>query len=89
MDRDIERSLDRIPNRPLDEMIRRFVLVRYSDASGLSGTGFVAYGACFWDGSAVLHWDSSYTSWATYSSMDTVQSLHGHNGLTKVEWIDE
>jgi len=36
--------------------MRRFLLVRDCDPSGVSGTGIVAEGVQFSDGTAVMHW---------------------------------
>ena len=72
-----------------DELkLRRFVLVRTEDATGVSGTGTVAEGVEFSDGWCALHWRSQYTSVAFYPNITTLEKIHGHEGLTKVVWVD-
>lgn len=40
--------------------MRRFVLVRHRDVTGVSGTGVVAYGVEFPDGAAAVRWTSEH-----------------------------
>jgi hypothetical protein len=68
--------------------MRRFELHRYEDASGVSGTGVVAQGVQFDDGSCALHWLSQHASTAVYDSVADIEVIHGHGGLTRVAWID-
>lgn len=67
---------------------RRFVLNRIVDETGISGTGIVAWGVSFPDGAACLRWNTVNTSTAMYASMEDVQAIHGHGGLTEVVWLD-
>lgn len=67
---------------------RRFVLNRKTDATGTSGTGEVAEGVEFSDGTCVLHWLTQYSSVALYKDIDMVTLIHGHEGSTVVEWVD-
>lgn len=67
---------------------RRFVLRRIEDVSGVSGVGIVAEGCVFSDGIAVLRWAVALRSTAVYSSIEELEAIHGHNGATRVEWID-
>ena len=69
--------------------MRRFMLDRTADVSGVSGTGLVAEGVTFVDGTTVIHWLGALTSTAVYTSMDTLIEIHGHEGATQVRWIDE
>ena len=69
--------------------MRRFLLDRFEDVSGVSGTGFVAEGVQFTDGTVVLRWTVEYQSTAIYSSMDDLMAIHGHNGSTHVNWVDD
>jgi len=69
-------------------MSNRFVLVRTEDVSGISGTGIVAEGILFSTGKAVLAWTTEYRSVAIYDSIGTLTAIHGHNGRTRIEWID-
>ncbi len=72
---------------------RRFNLMRNIDRSGISGTGIVAEGVEFSDGQVVLCWlratEGGKGSIATYRSMGQCVIIHGHNGDTKVEWVDD
>lgn len=68
--------------------MRRFLLVRDEDVSGMSGTGHVAQGVEFWDGKCAIHWMTEVRSTAIYESVEEVEFVHGHNGRTKVEWVD-
>lgn len=67
---------------------RRFVLDRLEDASGVSGTGPVAEGVAFTDGTAVLRWTTAHRSTAVYASMAELEAIHGHEGRTVVRWVD-
>ncbi|MDY6770006.1 MAG: hypothetical protein SVU88_03465 [Candidatus Nanohaloarchaea archaeon] len=71
------------------DRVRRFKLVRHEDESGVSGTGVVAYGCVFPNGRAALTWDTEPTSTAWYDSIEELEEIHGHDGKTEVEWIDE
>ena len=69
--------------------MRRFLLVRTEDVSGISGTGTVAEGIVFSTGRAVLQWVTRLRSLALYDSMEDVEAIHGHDGRTTVQWLDE
>lgn len=66
--------------------LRLFNLVRATDVSGVSGTGVVAEGVQFSDGSCVMRWLSDKTSTAIYKDADRLISIHGHEGATKIDW---
>ncbi len=68
--------------------MRRFLLVRTEDVSGTSGLGVVCEGVEFSDGHVSLHWLSQLSSCSIYGNMKVVEALHGHEGRTKVEWLD-
>lgn len=68
--------------------MRRFYLIRDADATGVSGTGIVAEGVVFEDGTAALRWKTQRTSTAVYASVDDIVAIHGHNGKTKVVFLD-
>ncbi|RKT84857.1 hypothetical protein SAMN05421805_10150 [Saccharopolyspora antimicrobica] len=67
---------------------RRFVLHRVEDVSGSSGTGLVAYGVQWFDGTAVLHWNHAIRSTAIYASITELEAIHGHEGRTRVVFTD-
>lgn len=71
-------------------MMRRFVLQRDEDPTGVSGTGVVAEGVIFSSGKAVLEW---LTDWPTSvvwheRGMESVEHIHGHDGRTRVVFLD-
>ena len=69
---------------------RRFELRRHEDLTGISGTGTVAEGVAFSDGSVALRW---LTNWPTSvvfhdRGIDSVTQVHGHGGRTEIAWLD-
>ena len=70
--------------------MRRFRLIRDEDHTGMSGTGFVAEGVEFEDGLVVLRWRTAWPTSVVFHDrgIDSVEALHGHNGSTRIEWID-
>lgn len=69
-------------------MMRRFVLVRSEDVSGVSGTGEVAQGVVFDTGKAVIAWTRSPSSVDIYDSVADLLAIHGHEGRTRIRWLD-
>lgn len=69
--------------------MRRFVLHRLQDESGVSGTGVVAEGIQFSDGRCVIRWLTNVQSLAIYQNADEVEAVHGHQGKTIILWQDE
>lgn len=67
---------------------RRFDLVRDVDETGISGTGHVAEGVQWTDESVTLRWHGEHSSVAHWRNLDHALAVHGHNGLTRVEWLD-
>ncbi|HEY4669722.1 MAG TPA: hypothetical protein VIH05_08105 [Tepidiformaceae bacterium] len=68
--------------------MRRFVVLRNEDPGGVSGTGQVAEGVEFSDGTCVLRWTTVQKSTAFYDSAEACEAIHGHSGMTRFEWID-
>lgn len=68
--------------------LRRFELHRHEDETKVSGTGVVAEGVSFSDGTAALRWKSALKSTAVYGSMVDVEKIHGHDGKTEVVYLD-
>lgn len=64
-------------------MITLFEMVRDVDVSGVSGTGTVADGVIWPDGTVTLRWRGELVSTAVYPDMDTVRQIHGHGGCTR------
>lgn len=74
---------------PAEPMPRRFHLLREFDATGASGTGRVADGVEWPDGTATVHWrgeDNSDAFWPT--GMAGVQRRSCHDGHTLIIWDD-
>lgn len=68
--------------------MRRFELHRDSDETGVSGTGIVAEGVQWDDGSCAMRWRTATTSTAIYASAEAVVAIHGHGGTTRLVWVD-
>lgn len=71
-------------------MMRRFVLDRNVDLTGVSGTGVVAEGVEFSDGVVCLHWTSAWPSSVVHydRGLDSVLAVHGHDGRTVLRFLD-
>ncbi len=64
-----------------------FNLVRETDVSGVSGTGVVAEGVQFSDGTCAMRWRTNLASTAVYFSIQDLETIHGHEGATKVVFL--
>ena len=69
--------------------MRRFHLVRTEDISGISGTGVIAEGIEFDNGSVAMCWLTKYHIVEMAPNVHTIVAVHGHGGRTVVEWIDK
>jgi hypothetical protein len=68
---------------------RRFELHRDTDISGVSGTGVVADGVQFPDGTVALRWRGELPSSTIHDrGIAAVISIHGHGGHTRIFWPD-
>lgn len=74
---------------PEKKQPRVFALHRREDASGVSGTGYVAYGVEFHDGVVAMRWDTATSSTAVYASIEELEAIHGHEGRTEIAWFDQ
>lgn len=72
----------------VDSRTRRFALIRLADVSGVSGTGHIADGCRFSDGSVVLRWRNACPSTSVWPDLASMITVHGHGGSTVVEWLD-
>lgn len=63
-----------------------FILRRYEDPSGVSGTGIVCSGVEFEDGDTVTHWPGKTPSTVIWKDIRHVEEVHGHGGKTVVEY---
>lgn len=76
------------PKAKLSNM-KRFVLKREVDVSGTSGTGVVAEGVQFSNGSCSIHWISQFESVEQVANIAVVEEIHGHDGKTSIVWLDK
>jgi len=67
-------------------MIRTFKLYRKKDISGVSGTGYVAEGVQFEDGTVVMSWLGKLHSLGIFNSINELEKIHGHEGSSYIEW---
>lgn len=76
--------------------MRLFELHRDVDRTGLSGTGVVAEGVEFSDGTTVVRWREVEgphyergvrATTVIFPSVQAVEALHGHGGATRIEWL--
>lgn len=68
--------------------MRLFELHRDIDSSGVSGTGVVAQGVQFDSGQCAMTWLTQWNSVAVYPDLETLEAIHGHNGNTRVVFIE-
>lgn len=68
--------------------MRRFILDRMVDISGVSGTGIVAQGVVFDDGVVVVRWGGDTPTMVIHQSIESVSKIHCHNGATEIRWLD-
>jgi hypothetical protein len=78
-----------MPLTALLPQLRRFLLRRASDPTGVSGAGVIALGVQFPNGVCVLQWAPPAMSVVIHASAAEIESIHGHGGQTPREWIDE
>lgn len=70
--------------------MRRFILRRKVDATGVSGVGDVAEGVAFTDGTCVIRWTvGDHRSTVVWPSVESAEAVHGHGGNTAVVWLDQ
>lgn len=75
---------------PRQRYPRRFYLHRVVDETGISGTGVVADGVVWQDGTVTLKWLGEHTSEVSWPrGMESVEHVHGHGGKTVVVWRDD
>lgn len=69
--------------------MRRFILNRIEDETGISGTGTVVEGVLFSDGKVAMRWIvGEHRSTVVWDSIEAVEEIHGHGGRTVLEWVD-
>lgn len=67
---------------------RCFTLVRKVDPGGISGTGVVAEGVEFTDGTVALRWLGKWPTSVVFHErgIEAVIHVHGHDGDTEIAW---
>lgn len=81
-------------------MTQIFEIHRDVDITGLSGTGIVADGAVFPDGTTVVRWRELDAGTENYKrgvrattvvhpNVESVEALHGHGGATRLVFTDD
>jgi hypothetical protein len=69
---------------------RAFVLIRSLDVSGVSGTGVIAEGVVWWNGSASVCWRGRMPSMTFFpGGIPAIEAIHGHAGSTRVHYLDD
>ena len=64
--------------------MRKFYLLRHEDVNGYSGTGVVAEGVIFDDGTGAFTWLTPIKTVTTFWKMADIRKMHGHDGKTEV-----
>ncbi|MGW5312912.1 hypothetical protein ACWEQ0_23890 [Nocardia thailandica] len=68
--------------------VRVFRLVRDRDVTGFSEAGHVADGVVWPDGTVSLRWRGPLRTTVTADCIDDIQTIHGHDGATRVVWSE-
>jgi hypothetical protein len=70
---------------------RLFWLVRDRDVTGFSGTGIVAEGVVWADGRVTIRWcvEGLPRTTTDADSIADIERIHGHDGCTRVVFVDE
>lgn len=69
--------------------MRGFSLHRMDDETGVSGTGVVAWGVQWPDGTVSMRWFGATPSFLNYGCIEHVQAVHGHHGKTIIIWDED
>jgi hypothetical protein len=81
-----------VPVTPADapaDAPRLFALHRDRDVTGISGTGLVADGVLWPDGSASIRWRGDRPSIVFWHDLDHAEQIHGHGGHTRLVFADD
>lgn len=68
--------------------MRRFVLVRDNDVTGISGEGVIIWGVQFPDGVVAYRWNTGTATTCIADRFEDLITVHGHNGETRFVWLD-
>ena len=77
--------------RDHDAYAQPFVLMRDTDVSGVSGTGIVADGVAFPDGTVALRWRGGNPTSVVFhdNGVESVEAILEHGGATRLVWLAE
>ena len=64
--------------------VRFFQLHRDRDLTGFSGTGVVADGVVWPDGTVSMRWRGDVRTTVEAARIEDIQTIHGHDGATRV-----
>lgn len=67
--------------------MRLFQLQRDEDPTGISGTGVVADGVEFGDGTVVIRWRGERPSTVVWEDISAAEAVHGHVGATQFVFL--
>jgi hypothetical protein len=70
-----------------DLAVRVFQLVRGRDVTGVSGTGVVADGVLWPDGTMTIRWRGDHPSTVHWACLTDAETVHGHGGATRFVWV--
>ncbi|MEE4540970.1 hypothetical protein V2S66_03180 [Streptomyces sp. V4-01] len=73
---------------PAKQNPRRFYLHRAHDTTGVSGTGRIADGIEWPDGTVTIRWRGDRPSVVHWAALADAEHVHGHGGRTYVVWLD-
>lgn len=76
------------PERGASDAPRRFYLQRDNDVTGASGTGRVADGVRWPDGTVTVRWRGPRPSTVHWDRLSDAVAVHGHGGATQLVWLD-
>lgn len=68
--------------------MKRFEMHRQVDETGISGTGHIADGIVFDDGSVVIRWRTENPGTTMFGSLEHAKAVHGHAGKTQFVFRD-
>lgn len=74
---------------PNSDQPRLFRLDRDTDITGVSGTGTVADGVVWPDGTVSIRWCGPRPSVVFWNSLENAKHVHGHAGATRFVFLDE
>ena len=67
--------------------MRYFILERNEDETGLSGTGIIAEGIVWSDGTVAYRWLTSTPTTVIIENVENVETIHGHDGKTILKFL--